>query len=80
MDKVMIKDRVNSALEKIRPFLAADEGDIELIDVTDEFDVHIKMLGACSSCQLVDMTIQSGVEQYIRREAPEIRNVVPINN
>lgn len=75
----MLRDKVNVALDKIRPFLVADEGDIELVDITDEFDVHIKMLGACRSCQLVDMTIQSGVEQFIRREAPEIRFVIPVN-
>lgn len=80
MKKKELTDKINSALEKIRPFLAADEGDIQLVNVTKDNDVIIKMLGACSSCQFVDMTIQNGVEEYIRREAPEVRKIIPIES
>jgi Fe-S cluster biogenesis protein NfuA len=55
-----------------------DEGDIALVELTEEMDVKVQLLGACRTCQFTHQTLQSGVVQFIKREAPEIRNVIAV--
>lgn len=70
--------RINAALDKIRPFLMKDEGDIALVELTDDMDAKVELLGACRTCQFSNQTLQSGVMQFIKREAPEVRNVIAV--
>ena len=73
-----LKLKVEGALESLRPFLAADGGDMELIDITDEMVVQLRLLGSCKSCDMSEMTLKAGVEEAVKRVAPEITAVVAI--
>lgn len=80
MNKEEIVEKVNQALEQIRPFLNDDGGDIELIEVTDDLFVKVKLLGACKSCSMSSMTIKGGVEESIKRVIPELKGVITIED
>jgi Fe-S cluster biogenesis protein NfuA len=67
--------RVTQAINEIRPFLVADGGDIELVEITDGKIARVKLLGACKSCSMSAMTIKAGVEESIKKAAPEITAV-----
>ena len=69
-----IKDRVEEALEELRPQLQADGGDIELVQVKNGI-VKVKFRGACAGCPMSTMTLQWGVEQFIKKKIPEIARV-----
>lgn len=71
--------KVNASIEVIRPFLQNDGGDISLVEVTDDNVVKVKLHGACGSCPYSIMTLKNGVEQAIKRDIPEIKEVVAIN-
>lgn len=73
------RDKVEQILTSIRPYLQADEGDIELINITDTGIVEVKLLGACADCPLSLMTLRAGVERALMKEIPEIRRVESIN-
>ena len=73
-----ISDKVNLALESIRPFLKADGGDVELIEVKDGI-VKIKLLGACRTCDISHITMKVGVEESIKKASPEIIEVIAVN-
>ena len=75
-----ILSKIEGALDEIRPYLEADEGDIRLIEVTDDMVVKVKLLGACSSCNVSMMTMKSGVEQAIKRAVPEVKEVIDITS
>jgi len=70
---------VDAALDDIRPHLAVDGGNIEVIDVTDDMQVHIKWLGNCINCSMSAMTMKAGVEQTLKSRYPEIQGVVAVN-
>ncbi|GLR18339.1 NifU family protein [Portibacter lacus] len=72
-------DRVDVALEEIRPHLAVDGGNIEVLDVTDELMVQIKWLGNCEMCTMSSMTMKAGVEQAIKSRIPQINGVHAVN-
>jgi len=74
----MMKEKVEKALEKIRPALQADGGDIELVDVTRDGIVKVKLTGACGGCPMAKMTLQQGVERILKQEVPEVKKVVPV--
>ncbi len=71
-----IKERVRTALDRVRPYLQSDGGDIDLIDVTDDMTVKVKLTGACHGCPYSMQTLKAGVEQAIMKEVPEIRRVI----
>jgi len=71
--------RVDRALEDIRPHLAVDGGNIEVMDVTDELLVEVKWLGNCEMCSMSTMTMNAGVEQAIKSRLPEITGIVALN-
>lgn len=73
-----IKERVSKALEKVRPYLQSDGGDIDLIEVTDDMTVKVKLLGACHGCPYSLQTLKSGVEKAIMTEVPEIKRVISV--
>ena len=72
--------KIEGALDEIRPYLEVDEGDIKLIEVTDDMVAKVKLMGACSSCNVSMMTMKSGVEQAIKRAVPEIKEVIDITS
>ena len=78
-DKTIL-DKIEGALDEIRPYLEADEGDIRLTEVTDDMVVKVKLLGACSDCNVSMMTMKSGVEQAIKRAVPDIKEVIDITS
>lgn len=71
----MLRERVEKALQRIRPALQQDGGDLELIDVTDDGVVKVKLTGACGSCPMSQMTLKMGIEQRLREEIPEVTTV-----
>jgi Fe-S cluster biogenesis protein NfuA len=74
-----IKERVIKALERVRPYLQSDGGDIQLIEVTDDFIVKVKLQGACYGCPFSMQTLKAGVEQALIQEVPEIKSVVSVD-
>ncbi len=72
-----MKEKVQEVIEKIRPLLQRDGGDIQLIDVSDGV-VKVKLQGACGSCPMSAMTLKMGVERQLKQEIPEIKEVVAI--
>ena len=70
-----MKEKVQEALDVIRPQLQADGGDIELIDVSDDGVVKVRLVGACAGCPGAQMTLQLGVERAIKERIPEIKAV-----
>jgi Fe-S cluster biogenesis protein NfuA len=75
MDKHSILSRVDSAIEILRPFLHADGGDLEVVDITDDIILLLKPSGACKECPHIDQTIQSGISEAIKKEVPEIKEI-----
>lgn len=77
------KDRlykeVLAALDKIRPYLETDGGDVKIVEINDDNVVMLELLGACGSCPMSTMTMKAGVEEVIKREVPEIKSVEAIN-
>ena len=67
-------EKVKAVLDKIRPMLQADGGDVELIDVEDGV-VKVRLQGACSGCPMSQMTLKNGIERIIKQEVPEIKSV-----
>ena len=74
----MIREKVEKALEKVRPMLVADGGNIELVDVSDDGVVKLKLTGACGSCPMSSMTLKMGVERVLKEEVPEIKEVIAL--
>ncbi len=73
-----MKAKVESALNKIRPSLKADGGDVELVEVTSDGVVKVRLTGACGSCPMSQMTMKMGIEKIIKGEVPEIKEVVAV--
>lgn len=75
-----IINKIEDALAQVRPFLENDGGDIRFIEITDDYVVKVKLLGACSDCQVSVMTLKAGVEQSIKKAVPQVTKVVDIDN
>ena len=71
----MLKEKVEKALENIRPALKADGGGVELVDVTEEGIIKLKLTGACGHCPMSTYTLKMGIEQNLKKEIPEIKGV-----
>ena len=72
------KAQVAQVLELVRPALQADGGDLELVDVTEDGVVKVKMLGHCAGCPMSQMTIQGAVERTLKERIPEVKRVMPV--
>jgi len=70
-----MKEKVEAALKKIRPMLQADGGDIELVDVSKDGVVKVKLTGACGCCPMSQMTLKNAVEERLKKEIPGIKEV-----
>ena len=73
-----MKDKVRSAIERVRPNLQADGGDIELVDVSDDGIVKVRLLGACHGCPMSQMTLKMGIQKYLQKEVPGVKEVVSV--
>jgi len=78
MSEEILKKKVQDALDEIRPFLQSDGGDISLLSIEDGKIVKVKLMGACVSCSVNQMTLKSGVEMTIKKHAPQIEKVINI--
>jgi len=73
-----MKEKIEEALESIRPSLMADGGNVELIDVTEDGTVKVRMTGACGSCPMSQMTLSQGIETAIRSKVPEVKEIISV--
>ncbi len=80
VNKSAILKRVEQSLEGIRPYLQADGGDIQVVDLTDEMILKVRLLGACQSCSLSYMTMKAGVEENVKKDIPEISGIEAVKN
>ena len=71
-----VVERVKKALDRVRPYLQSDGGDIELIEVTPDMSVKVRLKGACHGCPYSIQTLKAGVEQALMKEVPEIKSVI----
>ncbi len=70
-----MKEKVKKALDEIRPHLKADGGDVELVDVTEDGVVKVRLLGACEGCPMREMTLTHGITRFIKKKVPQIKEV-----
>jgi Fe-S cluster biogenesis protein NfuA len=77
-NKEALRSKVLDALDQLRPFMHADGGDMELIDITEDAIVQVRLLGSCSDCSMSQMTIKGGLEEALKMVAPELRGVVAV--
>lgn len=73
-----MKEKVEEVLDKVRPSLQADGGDVELVGVTDDGVVKVQLTGACGSCPFSTMTLKHGIEMRLKEELPEVKEVVSL--
>lgn len=78
-EKSDLINRINTALDDVRPHLMSDGGDIEVVDVTDDLTVLVKWLGNCQNCNMSVMTMRAGIEFAIKNKIPEVRHVEAVN-
>ena len=74
----MDRDKVKEVLEQVRPMLARDGGDVELVDVKDDGTVEVKLTGACGGCAMAQMTLKMGIEHVLKQEIPDVKEVVAV--
>ncbi|NMC48917.1 MAG: NifU family protein [Desulfovibrio sp.] len=70
-----MREKVQAALDKVRPALQADGGDVELVDVTPQCIVQVRLTGACHGCPMSQITLKNGIERILRKEVPGIKGV-----
>jgi Fe-S cluster biogenesis protein NfuA len=78
-EKQDLLEQADRALNEIRPHLAVDGGDIEIVEVTDDMVVRVKWLGNCQTCSMSAMTMRAGIEQTIKQKMPQILHVEAVN-
>ena len=74
----LTREQVQTVLDMVRPALRADGGDIDLVEVTDNGEVHVALQGSCRGCPFSQLTLATQVEATLRRELPEVTKVVPV--
>ena len=72
-------ERVEKAIDTVRPYLEADGGNVKIVEITPDNVVRLELTGACSSCSMSSMTMKAGIEDAVKRAVPEITAVVAIN-
>ncbi len=71
--------KINEALEEVRPHLAVDGGNVEVVDVSEDFEVQVRWTGNCEFCEMSAMTLRAGVEQTLKNKFSQIQSVVAVN-
>lgn len=77
-ESLMLEEKVLTALQTVRPSLQADGGDVEFVSVSDDGVVSVKLTGACGSCPMAQMTLKMGIEKYLKKEIPEVKEVIGV--
>lgn len=80
MEKELLEKRIKNILEQIRPYLQADGGDVNFVELTDDLVVMVELTGACGSCPYSTMTLKNGIESVMKKSIPEIKSVEQIKN
>lgn len=75
-----IINKIEAALDEIRPYLKTDGGDISLVEITDDYTVKVKLMGACETCHVSMMTLKNGVEVAVKNAVPKVKKVVEVNS
>ena len=75
MEKELLEKRVKNILEQVRPYLQADGGDVNFVELTDDMVVMVELTGACGSCPYSTMTLKNGIESVMKKSIPEIKAV-----
>ena len=78
-DKAQLIKEVDEALNEVRPHLAVDGGNIEVVDISDDMIVQVKWLGNCEGCNMTTMTMKAGIQETLKRKMPQIKDVIAIN-
>jgi Fe-S cluster biogenesis protein NfuA len=78
LNRTELEQKIEIALNSMRPFLQADGGDVEFVDITDEMEVQLRLLGNCSSCSMSSMTMKAGIENGLKSAIPQITRVTAI--
>lgn len=78
-DQAALRERIDRALDELRPFLRSDGGDITVMAVKDDLTVEVELQGACAHCAQAAMTMRAGVEEAVRRAVPEVTQVIAVN-
>ncbi|MFY9402410.1 MAG: NifU family protein [Candidatus Omnitrophota bacterium] len=73
-----MKEKIEKALERVRPMLQADGGNVELVDVTSDGVVKVRLKGSCGSCPMSSMTLKMGIERIIKEDVPEVKEVIAV--
>lgn len=73
-----MREKVKTALNGIKPRLQADGGDVELVEVSEDGIVKVKLVGACGSCPMAQMTLKMGIERHLKENVPEVKEVVAV--
>ena len=73
-----MKEQVQKALDKVRPGLQADGGDVELVDVSTDGVVKVRLTGACHGCPMSQMTLKMGIEKILKQQVPSVKEVVSV--
>ncbi len=73
-----IRSRVEVVLEGLKPWLQADGGDVEFVDITDDGIVKVRLMGACGGCPMRDMTLKSGIGRALKERIPEVKDVISV--
>jgi Fe-S cluster biogenesis protein NfuA len=75
----MLREKIESALNDVRPSLQADGGNVELLDVTDDGTVKLRLQGACAGCPMSQMTLGAVIEKHLKNAVPEVKKVEAVN-
>jgi len=70
-----MEEEIKKAIEELRPHLQADGGDVELVEVTEEGVVNVRLLGACEGCPMREMTLTHGITRFLKKKVPDIKEV-----
>ena len=74
LDRTVIQD----VIDRVRPFLQRDGGDVQLVDITEDNVVKVKLVGACGTCPMSTMTLKNGIEAELKNSVPEIKSVMAV--
>ncbi|HOB29708.1 MAG TPA: NifU family protein [Bacillota bacterium] len=74
-----MREQVEQVLLKIRPALQRDGGDVEIVDVTEDGVVKVRLTGACHGCPMATQTLKQGIERILKQEIPAIKSVIPVS-
>lgn len=77
-EEVLMKEKVEKALDRIRPALMADGGNVELVEVQEDGLVKVRLTGACGGCPMSQLTLKMGIEKHLKKEIPEVKEVVTV--